>query len=810
MKSKLRTDAPSPTTARFHVDHAGWLRQFDPVFMRPIRDGYDAVPVGNGDLAAVHWQPDHLTWMLNKNDISGKAPQAARVKLETPIPVAERIGRLETRLSLGEAVTRVRYDGQAKPTSAWHGDYATPRPPTDADRGTMEADAFVPEGRNALLIRYRAEHTVAQPLTVVLERWRQPAWGDAARAEVRDGCLVLEFEPCEATACSRFAVALAAIGFTGAELRHARDLRLELRVPAALRHEGRIAVAVVTNAEATDPTTAAMALARDTLAADWTALLDRQLRYWIDEFWAGFFVDAGHPYANALYHMALYELGISSRGRVPAKFNGGLNLWGEHERVWNEVYTFHNQHSTHLPLYAAGLGRLADNFHDWIIGMHPEAVKTAEKYFGCAGVFFPEAMSQVYRVPEPDTRWKGNPAEWFYMCYILSTGTRLASLLWDRYEHSLDRDFLRRAYPVIRDVARFYVDYGKLGADGLYHLAPSQAWEERPIGRDSHSDCAAWRAIFRMALDAAAALDLSEPQAEAWRERLAKPPPYPVQDGLFSVVIRDDGTPEPPEHFQWQLPNLSGVYPYGVIGQDTDPALLEVARRTFARYRFNADAGHEYLPVVAARLGDAEAWRAAAFNFMQFFQCFDQGLFNYYSVQGNKDKEYPANRAQLHCYLEGSGIFATSVNEMLLQSHGGVIRVFPATPGHWPARFTLMARGAFRVSSERRPGQATPACVSIEAVGGTARECRVAVPWDGETDLRRNDGTAGERTKNAMVTVRLSPGDQVRLSPVGRNPEDLPVETAAYQRTWSPCRLGAVWYGQKEGANNHTVDFPLW
>lgn len=796
---------------RFQIDRGGWLRQFDPIFRRPIRDGYDAVPIGNGDLAAIHWQPDHLTWMLNKSDLSGQAPQAARVKLETPLPLAGRIGRLETRLAIGESVARVRYDGSVKPGGyAWRGDLAAPRAATAADRGAIEVDSLVPEGRNALLVRYRACSEAAAPLTVVLERWLQPDWGDAGRAEVRDGCLLLEFAPQEPTACRRFAVALAAQGFAGVQALQTAPLRLELRIAAAAAHEGRIAAAVVTDFEAADPAAAAIALAQDTLAADWEGLLECQRRYWLDEFWSGFFVDAGHPYANALYHMALYELGVCSRGRVPAKFNGGLNLWQENGRMWNEHYTHHNQHSTHLPLYAADLGRLADNFHDWIVAMRPEAVKTAWKYFGVAGAHYPETMSQAYRVPAPDTRWEGDPKAWYYLCHILSTGTRLASLLWERYAHTLDEDFLRRAYPVLRDVAQFYVGYGRLGDDGRYHLAPSQSWEETPVGRDAHADCAAWRAIFAMALQAAGILRLDEPQAAEWRDRLDKAPPYPEQDGVFSVVVRDDGVPEPPQHFQWQLPNLSGVYPYGVIGLDSDPAMLATARRTFARYRYNADAGHEYLPVVAARLGDAEAWRAAAFQFIQFFQSFDQGLFSYYNVSGNKCEEYAANRAKLHCYLEASGIFAVSVNEMLLHSHGGVIRVFPATPSHWPARFTLMACGAFRVTSERRAGGAAAAYVTIEAVGGTERVCRVAVPWPEDTVARPRGGADDVPRRDRVVELRLHPGDAVCLFPAGRPPEALPPATVGHHRDWSPCRLGMAWFGQPEGANNHTTDFPLW
>ena len=805
----MTTTATIETACRFRVNRAEFLRQYETVFLRPIRHGFDAIPVGNGDLAAIHWQPDHLTWMLNKNDITGAASQAARVVIETPKPLATRAGRLETRLSFAEAVTTVHYAGGQVLKGAWRGDYAETPEPGPADHGTVDVAAFVPEGRNALLIDYRETAAAAHPLTIVLERWLQSDWGKKAHAGARDGALVLEFEPAVEVGCATFAVALVAEGFAGAQPAADGAWRLVLTVPAATSFAGRLAVAVVTSFEAQDPAGAAVALAKATLAADVRQLRRRQRDYWLNDFWGRFFIDSGHPYATALYMMALYELGITSRGRTPVKFNGALNLWSEKARAWGEGYTFHNQHSTHLPVYAANHPRLADNFHDWIIGVRPEAVKSARKYFGIEGAHYAEYMSQAYRTPDPESPGPEDARKWYHLAYILSTGTRLCSLLWDRYQFTLDKDFLGRAYPVLRDVAEFYVNYGKRGPDGHYHLQPSQSWEESPVGRDGHGDCAAWRAVFAMTIEAATILGSDADRIPVWQERLKHAPEYPVRDGVFSVVVRNDGTPEPPNHFQWQLPNLSGVFPYGVIGMDGPAALRRTAAATFARYRHNADAGHEYLPVVAARLGDAEAWRAALFTFVQFFQNFDQGLFNYYSSMGNKDEEYAANTPTLHPYLESSGIFATAVNEMLLQSHGNVIRVFPAAPKHWPCRFLLLARGAFLVASEHRAGGEIP-YVLVQPVGGQTRTCQLAVPWKSGAHVRVNGKIVAHKTLRGKIAFEARPDTVYAVLPKGRRLADVPIVEIGYAAAYSPSRLGAVWYGQKEGANNHTVTFPLW
>jgi alpha-L-fucosidase 2 len=78
--------------------------------------------------------------------------------------------------------------------------------------------------------------------------------------------------------------------------------------------------------------------------------------------------------------------------------------------------------------------------------------------------------------------------------------------------------------------------------------------------------------------------------------------------------------------------------------------------------------------------------------------------------------------------LEG-GSAAAAIMEMLLQSWGGVIRVFPAIPHHWrDAAFRyLRAEGAFLVSAELRDGRVQ----WVEIISEAGQECRVRNPWEG-------------------------------------------------------------------------------
>ena len=66
------------------------------------------------------------------------------------------------------------------------------------------------------------------------------------------------------------------------------------------------------------------------------------------------------------------------------------------------------------------------------------------------------------------------------------------------------------------------------------------------------------------------------------------------------------------------------------------------------------------------------------------------------------------DRSQAIFQMESTAGPAAVINEMLLQSHGGIIRVFPSTPGDWCVRFTkFRARGGFVVSASHEYGART-------------------------------------------------------------------------------------------------------
>jgi hypothetical protein len=130
---------------------------------------------------------------------------------------------------------------------------------------------------------------------------------------------------------------------------------------------------------------------------------------------------------------------------------------------------------------------------------------------------------------------------------------------------------------------------------------------------------------------------------------------------------------------------------------------------------------------------------------------------------------------------------------MLLQSHDGVIRVFPALPGEWrDAAFHLRAVGAFLVTGEVRNGEIQP--YLIESLTGA--ECRTESPWPNH-ELAVRDVTAGKllNVRGASVTFSAKAGSRYLIFPYGGG-EDLP---RAPEVAHVPNSAPKEWNGRRIG-----------
>ena len=111
--------------------------------------------------------------------------------------------------------------------------------------------------------------------------------------------------------------------------------------------------------------------------------------------------------------------------------------------------------------------------------------------------------------------------------------------------------------------------------------------------------------------------------------------------------------------------------------------------------------------------------------------------------------------------IENNSGIPDGLNEMLLQSHEGFLRLFPCWPGGRAARFEgLRAYGAFLVSAER-DGQGVQA---MRIVSEKGRACTVLNPWPGQAVRVRRAGGEELTVTGERFTLTTAPGERIELS----------------------------------------------
>ncbi len=179
------------------------------------------------------------------------------------------------------------------------------------------------------------------------------------------------------------------------------------------------------------------------------------------------------------------------------------------------------------------------------------------------------------------------------------------------YRNRSNSDTLKKWAEILDETAKYMADYvGSPDKDGIYHLDPVMPPSERGITRDSMFDLAYWRFGLR--------------EANLWRERLglervaqwdeiadhlAPLPTLPGRPESESVWIHSAEWLDSYENYNWEHPNLIGVY--GMI-PPTEGVSPEIARRTLKKvvetWKWDRVWGWDFpwTAMCAARVGEPE------------------------------------------------------------------------------------------------------------------------------------------------------------------------------------------------------------
>jgi len=402
-------------------------------------------------------------------------------------------------------------------------------------------------------------------------------------------------------------------------------------------------------------------------------------------------------------------------GKIGTAWHGDYHMNYNTQQVFWGVFSS-NHAEQHLPYV-----ELCEN-------LLPLSESCAAEKFGLPGAFFPHS---AYPVPSRTIPYPVPP--WGYE--ICETPWTVQSLWW-HYLYTLDKDFLRRVYPLLRAATRFLVAYVSKGQDGKYHIIPTVSPEnwgftvDFRLNKDCIMDLALTGFVLDAAVEASKVLNEDTQERARWAEVRANLAPYPKARGSFGEVWLD--VVDAPSEYVYNVPvTLAPVFPGEQVGLGLREEQLEIARRTARTVRLEGGNDLVYQPLIRARLGLLDLdW----FKREVRYCLLPNGVVNDRVRQiGGRYRD-----STDYDYMMRMGVWTENLslpavlNECLLQSYSGAIRLFPNTTRLGRARFRhLRAAGAFLVSAAW-DGQVVSGVTLFSEKGAPAR---LANPW-GAAEVR--------------------------------------------------------------------------
>lgn len=418
------------------------------------------------------------------------------------------------------------------------------------------------------------------------------------------------------------------------------------------------------------------------------------------------------------YQLFRYLLGCNAYGKYPTKFNGGLftvdpvytnkdlNFTPDFRNWGGGTMTAQNQRLVYFPMLKSGDFDMMQSQLDYYLSLQKNAELRSQVYWKHGGASFTEQLEN-FGLPNPaEYEWK-RPADYdpgmeynAWLEYEWDTVLEFCQMMLSQKEYA--NSDTKKYEPFILSCLRFFDEHyqylaknrGRKALDSNGHLVlyPGSGAETYKMTYNSNSTISALKVIteqlLRLSGDSLSNEDLE--YLKAFQTRI---PPLSFRnfDGHQTLA--------PAQSWErinnTEVPQLYAVYPWKIYG--LGKADIQTAWNTWKydtdALQFRSHIGWKQDNIFAARLGLTE--EAAHFNLKKM---------------ANSERRFPAFWGPGFDWVPdhnwgGSGMIG--MQEMLLQTNGQAIYIFPAWPADWDVHFKLHAPKNTTVEVKLENGKVT-------------------------------------------------------------------------------------------------------
>lgn len=488
---------------------------------------------------------------------------------------------------------------------------------------------------------------------------------------------------------------------------------------------------------ATAETLATLATVRGTAMTD---LVTAHRRWWHD-YYPQSSVAIPDAYWQQFYWLQMYKLASATRAdRMLLDLNGP---WLQ-RTPWPGIWWNLNVQLTYWPTYASnrlGIGASLGNTMyanvQNLIDTVPEEYRHDSAAVG--GATGQDLLAAV-TPPNGQNAPQAGLLLWaLHNCYL-------------HYRHAMDDATLRNhLYPLLRRAVNYYFHFITEDENGTLHIPKTFSPEYKAgKGPDTNFELALLRWACQTLIGAAERLKIDDPLLPKWRDTLDRLAPYPVNENGYMIAA---GVPFATRHRHYS--HLLMLYPLYLVNAD-QPGTEELAIKSIEHWQ------------------SFKPWNGYSFTgASSLFSAFGRGNQALTYLDRLKGR---VSRTTMYCEIgqwaqciESPLSGAQSIHDMILQSWGNTIRVFPAAPDKW-ADITfhdMRAEGAFLVSAVRKAGQTQ--WVRIKSLAG--EPCRIKPNLPGPVQVTGARAFNLTDEGNGTYRIDLKQGEEVLLYS-GETPPD--------------------------------------
>ncbi|MZQ81404.1 hypothetical protein GQF01_04590 [Paenibacillus sp. 5J-6] len=418
-------------------------------------------------------------------------------------------------------------------------------------------------------------------------------------------------------------------------------------------------------------------------------------RDWWHQYYRQSFVSLPDGRLESFYWIQMYKLASATRADKPLIDNQGPWLTST---PWPGVWFNMNVQMSYSPVYTSNrlemgeslVRSLKDNWDNLILNI-PEDCRHDSAGLGRSCSF--DLRAQV----EDEV---GNLT---WICHSI----------WRHYRYSMDEKMLGEVlFPILKRSVNYYRHLLEEGTDGFLHLPPTISPEYgsfmRTTVRDCHYDLSLLRWGCETLLHICQRLESKDLLIPEWEGILKKLVPLPVDETGYMI-----GQEMPLAYGHRHFSHLLAIFPLHLVGGETEEEQALIA--TSLRHWLAKEGDLRGFSMTgAASIAAVLGWGDVAMRLLQSLLLI---------IKPNT--MYKEAGPVIETPLAG----AESIHDMLLQSWGCKLRVFPAVPEAWTelAFHDLRAEGAFLVGAVRK--DAVTQWIRVKSLAG--EPCLIKTGWKG-------------------------------------------------------------------------------